>query len=64
VILEWGKKVSKKYVTKEMSEQIHAKADPFLKWLQEAEDESSDDDDDEETDEDVEVNLFYPDNQV
>merc|ERR1712018_524888 len=47
VILEWGKKVSKKYVSKELSEQIHKKAEPFLNWLKEAEEESSDDDDDE-----------------
>merc|ERR1719411_2569405 len=40
VILEWGKKVSKKYVSKELSEQIHKKAEPFLTWLKEAEEES------------------------
>lgn len=45
VILEWGKKVSKKYVSKEMSEQIHKKAEPFLTWLKEAEEESEDEDD-------------------
>ena len=33
VILDWGKKVSKKYVSKDLSEQIHKKAEPFLKWL-------------------------------
>jgi len=45
VILEWGKKVSKKYVSKELSEQIHKKAEPFLKWLKEAEEESDEEDD-------------------
>merc|ERR1712088_911264 len=45
VILEWGKKASKKYVSKELSEQIHKKAEPFLNWLKEAEEESSDEDD-------------------
>ena len=45
VILEWAKKVSKKYVSKELSEQIHKKADPFIKWLKEAEEESSDEED-------------------
>merc|ERR1712098_400298 len=45
VILEWGKKVSKKYVSKELSEQIHKKAEPFLTWLKEAEEESDDDED-------------------
>ncbi|MPC23963.1 Eukaryotic translation initiation factor 5 [Portunus trituberculatus] len=37
VLLDWGKKVSKKYVSKETAAEIHAKAQPFLKWLQEAE---------------------------
>ena len=32
ILLDWGKKVSKKYVSKELSEQIHKKAEPFLKW--------------------------------
>lgn len=44
VILEWGKKCSKKYVSKEMSEMIHKKAEPFLTWLKEAEEESEEDD--------------------
>ena len=39
--------VSKKYVSKELSEQIHKKADPFIKWLKEAEEETSEDDEDE-----------------
>merc|ERR1719208_666365 len=46
-ILEWAKKVSKKYVSKELSEQIHKKADPFIKWLKEAEEETSEEDEDE-----------------
>jgi translation initiation factor 5 len=50
VILEWGKKVSKKYVSKEMSEKIHEKMKPFLTWLKEAEEEESD-----ESDEDFEL---------
>ena len=37
--------VSKKYVSKELSEQIHKKAEPFLKWLKEAEEESDEEDD-------------------
>jgi len=47
VFLEWGAKASKKYVSKELSEQIQAKALPFIKWLKEAEEtesESSEDD--------------------
>jgi len=45
-ILDWAKKVSKKYVSKELSEQIHKKADPFIKWLKEAEEETSDEEED------------------
>jgi len=40
VILEWAKKVSKKYVSKEMATKIHDKAGPFITWLKEAEEES------------------------
>lgn len=47
VLLEWAKKVSKKYVSKELSEQIHKKAEPLITWLKEAEEESSDEDEDE-----------------
>lgn len=46
--------VSKKYVSKDIGQEIHAKAEPFLKWLREAEEEeSSEEEDDEE--EEVEV---------
>jgi len=45
-ILDWGKKVSKKHVSKEVSAAIHEKATPFLKWLQEAEEDSDDSDED------------------
>lgn len=51
-ILEWSQKVSKKYVTKEVATQIHEKATPFIKWLQEAEVEESSEDD---GDSDVEI---------
>lgn len=47
-ILEWGSKVSKKYVSKEVSAEIHEKATPFIKWLKEAEEEESSDDDDDD----------------
>lgn len=51
-ILEWSQKVSKKYVSKEVAAQIHEKANPFIKWLQEAEEEESSEDED---DSDVEI---------
>lgn len=51
-ILEWSQKVSKKYVSKEIATQIHEKATPFIKWLQEAEEEESSE---EEDDSDVEI---------
>jgi len=50
VLLEWGAKVSKKYVAKEVSEKIHSKGKPFIEWLKNADEEESSDDD-----EDVEV---------
>lgn len=48
VLLEWGQKPSKKYVSKELSKEIHEKAAPFIKWLREAEEESSEEDEDDE----------------
>lgn len=41
-----------------MASQIHEKAQPFIKWLKEAEEEDSDDDD-EEDDEDDDVEVVY-----
>ena len=38
--------VSKKNVSKELAQKIHDKAAPFVKWLQEAEEETSDSDTD------------------
>merc|ERR1711902_23958 len=46
VILEWAKKVSKKNVSKELAQKIHDKAAHFIKWLQEAEEETSESEDD------------------
>jgi len=48
VILEWGSKVQKKNVGKEVAQEIHEKAQPFIKWLKEAEEEESDGEDEEE----------------
>lgn len=55
VLLEWGKKASKKYVSKEISMEIQEKAAPFLKWLQEAEEEDDSEDEDEDEEDDLEV---------
>ena len=57
MILDWGKKPSKKYVTKELSAEIRAKAEPFLKWLKEAEEEESSEGSDED-EEDLEVTII------
>uniref|UniRef100_A0A671P0D3 Eukaryotic translation initiation factor 5 n=1 Tax=Sinocyclocheilus anshuiensis TaxID=1608454 RepID=A0A671P0D3_9TELE len=56
VILAWAEKVSKKYVSKELAKEIHAKAEPFVKWLKEAEEESEGS---EEDDEDDNVEVVY-----
>lgn len=55
-IIEWSLKVSKKYVSKNVAAQIHEKASPFVKWLQEAEEEESSEEDD-----DSEVEIEYDD---
>jgi translation initiation factor 5 len=44
-ILEWGAKVHKKHVGKEIAKQIHEKAAPFVDWLKNAEEESSEEED-------------------
>jgi len=48
LILEWGQKPSKKYITKDESIKVLKEAEPFLKWLREAEEESEDDEDEED----------------
>jgi translation initiation factor 5 len=50
VIIDWAKKVSKKYVSKEMAAKIHEKAAPFIKWLKEAEEESESSDGEDDID--------------
>ncbi|CUM67968.1 uncharacterized protein PRCAT00005682001 [Priceomyces carsonii] len=42
IIIDWGSKVSKKYVPKEISKKVRKVAKPFIKWLKEAEEESDD----------------------
>lgn len=49
-MLDWSEKVSKKYVSKELSQEIHNRAGPFISWLKEAEEESES-----ESEDDVEV---------
>lgn len=44
VIIAWGSKVSKKYVSKDISKKVRKAAKPFVKWLQEAEEEEEDSD--------------------
>ena len=58
VLLEWGKKASKKYVSKEMALEIHQKAEPFLKWLQEAEEEDSSEEEESAEEDDLEVSYL------
>ncbi|ROL42350.1 Eukaryotic translation initiation factor 5 [Anabarilius grahami] len=58
VILAWAEKVSKKYISKELAKEIHAKAEPFVKWLKEAEEESEGSDE-EEDDEEDNVEVVY-----
>ncbi|KAF5287577.1 hypothetical protein FQA39_LY15854 [Lamprigera yunnana] len=53
-IVEWAERVSKKYVSKDVSQEIHTKAAPFIKWLKEAEEEESSESE-EESDQDVEI---------
>ena len=50
VIIDWGNRAYKKTVGKELSEQIHEKAAPIIKWLKEADEEDSDEDFEEELD--------------
>ncbi|XP_044730009.1 eukaryotic translation initiation factor 5 [Chrysoperla carnea] len=53
VLLDWASKISKKYVSKELNQEIHNRAEPFIKWLKEAEEEESDSE--EESDDDLEI---------
>ncbi|XP_039293304.1 eukaryotic translation initiation factor 5 [Nilaparvata lugens] len=54
VILEWGSKTSKKYVSKELSQEIHTKAEPFITWLKEAEEEEESSEEEDEDDLEIE----------
>jgi translation initiation factor 5 len=41
VILAWAKKNSKKYVSKEVNKEVRKKAEPFVQWIETAEEEDS-----------------------
>ncbi|THH32599.1 hypothetical protein EUX98_g1571 [Antrodiella citrinella] len=45
VVQQWGTHVSKKYTDKETSKRVRKASEPFLKWLEEADDSDEDDDD-------------------
>ncbi|KAB5558444.1 domain found in IF2B/IF5-domain-containing protein [Coniochaeta sp. 2T2.1] len=47
VIKKWGTKASKKYVDLSTSKKVRRAAEPFLKWLEEAEEEDDDSEDEE-----------------
>ncbi|XP_058803818.1 eukaryotic translation initiation factor 5 [Phymastichus coffea] len=53
-LFEWASKVSKKYVSKDLSQEIHDKAAPFLTWLKEAEEEESESEEDDDDDLEIE----------
>jgi len=44
VVTQWGTHVSKKYVDKDTSKRVRKASEPFLKWLEEAEDSDEDED--------------------
>ncbi|KAF9141692.1 hypothetical protein BGX30_004281 [Mortierella sp. GBA39] len=47
IILKWGEKPSKKYVSREEAKDVRARVEPFLRWLAEAESDSDEDSDEE-----------------
>jgi translation initiation factor 5 len=42
ILKDWGSKVSKRYVSKDISKKVKKAAKPFIQWLEEAEEEDSD----------------------
>uniref|UniRef100_A0A671DU14 Eukaryotic translation initiation factor 5 n=1 Tax=Rhinolophus ferrumequinum TaxID=59479 RepID=A0A671DU14_RHIFE len=54
-VISWSEKASKKYVSKELDKEIRVKAEPFIKWLKEAKEESSGSGDDE----DKNIEMMY-----
>lgn len=45
-ILEWAAKPSRKYASRELVADVLRRAQPFLEWLQQAEEDSDDDEED------------------
>ncbi|KAJ2079995.1 eukaryotic translation initiation factor 5 [Coemansia sp. RSA 988] len=43
MFLDWGRKPSKKYISKEAAKKIHKASQPFIEWLENAEEESDSD---------------------
>jgi len=43
VVTQWGTHVSKKYTDRETSKRVRKASEPFLKWLEEADDDEDDD---------------------
>ncbi|KAK6517940.1 hypothetical protein TWF506_005110 [Arthrobotrys conoides] len=50
-ILKWGAKANKRYVDTATSKKVKAASEPFLTWLQEADEDESDEEEEEEDDE-------------
>jgi translation initiation factor 5 len=48
VILRWGEKPSKKYVSRDEAKDVRTRVEPFLRWLAEAEEDDSEEESDEE----------------
>ncbi|KAF9178936.1 hypothetical protein BGZ51_007353 [Haplosporangium sp. Z 767] len=46
IILKWGEKPSKKYVSRDEAKEVRTRVEPFLRWLAEADEEDSDEESD------------------
>lgn len=57
VVIEWSKKATKKFVSRELSKEIRAKAAPFVEWLQNAEEDSDEEEEEDEDDGTVEFST-------
>ncbi len=52
VVTKWGGKASKKYVDLATSKKVRKAAEPFIKWLAEAEEEEEEEEDEDDDDDD------------